>query len=242
VALWLDALARRQRLDRGGGSGQNESLGFYRDLLGRAAKWPDVQEGLLVAAAEHPSLALAWLETSRTDLAARQLARFVSDDVFLRRLNEDERRRLLLTWYAEGDRGKLAEFIRGHADWQAVAWPVRLRQWTDAGEFERAAREAADHYHISLALPTPGNEQDGDSSSEHEQADPVAAFNAYWHSGNTVAGRRLLDEATRNGVSQPVPAELWRLKAAESAQRADWVNAWASLRQCIRAIRGDEPL
>ena len=241
VALWLEALSRRQRMDRLSGVGLEASVGFYRDLLGRATKWPDVQRGLLSATADAPGFALASLEGARPELARIQFERFSKEPRFLDHLDADERRRFLLAWYAAGDRGTLGQFISGHEDFQKAAWPVRVRQWVDAREFERVVREAAGHYQISLVLPVPDQEGRSNEVPEDEAADPVAAFHAYWRGGNTLAARRVLTEAVANGAHPP-PPEIWRLQAADAAQNSDWNTAWKCLQQYIRALHNDEPL
>ena len=241
TALWLEAFSRQQHMDRVTGLAPAASFGFYRELLLRAAKRPDVQRGLLAAAGQHPALALIWLEGARPELVLDELERCSEDDGFLQKLNADERRRFLLAWYTAGDHESLTRFIDGHPDWQKAAWPVRLRQWVDARDFERAVHEAAGHYQISLALPAPGQERGSGGLAEQEKVDPVAAFNAYWMNGNTVAARRVLDEAIGDGADH-VPPEVWRLKAAVAAQKLDWAAAWQSLKQAIQTDRGDGSL
>jgi hypothetical protein len=241
VALWLEALTRRERLDRVSGAGPAATVSFYRDLLARAAKWAAVQQGLLVGAGDRPALTLAWLESARPELVHLQVERLAKEEGFLQRLNADERRRFLLAWYASGDREELSQFIGQHADWREAAWPVRLRRWVDGQDFERAVHETAERYQVSLALPAPGREADSAGALETEGADPVAVFNAYWRSGNTVAAHRVLDEAANSGA-QPVPPEVWRLQAAVAAQKPDWATAWVNLQRYIRADRGDQSL
>jgi O-antigen ligase len=241
VTLWLDALSRQERLDRMAGLGQKAGISFFQDLVGRAAKWPDVQQGLLAAVVSRPGFVLVWLESARPALVREQLERFSRDSAFLGQLDAGEQRRFLLAWYTRGDRAKLAQFIDGHPGWQEVAWPVRLQQWIDAQEFERAVQGAAQHYQISLALPAPSLDGSPGAAPPEEPADPVAAFSAYWRIGNSVAAARVLEQATGNGA-HPVPPEIWRLNAAVAAQKSNWAAAWQSLRQYIRAERADGPL
>jgi hypothetical protein len=240
VSLWLDALGRQQRVDRAGGVGAAAEVGFFRDLLARSAKWPDVQRGLLAGAEDRPVFALAWLESARPELVYEQVNRFAGDHGFVTGLDADERRRFLRVWYAVGDREKLAQFIAGHPSWEAAAWPIRLRHWIEAREFERAVHEAAAHYKIALTLPPPRPEDGTGGAPAQEPADAVAAFDAYWSSGNTVAARRILEEATAGGT-HPIPSEIWRLKAALAARDADWAAAWGGLGHLIGMDGSDIP-
>jgi hypothetical protein len=238
VALWLDALRRQQRLDRAGGPNSAADVGFVRDLLGFSAKWPDVQRGLLAGIEDRPAFALTWLESARPELVGEQVDRLAGADVFMARLDADQRRRFLLVWYAAGDREELTQFIDGHPDWGKAAWPIRLRQWVEAHDFERAVHEAASHYKIALTLPLPRAEDGTGGVPAPQPADPVAAFCAYWSDGNTVAARRILDEAAAGGT-QRVPPEIWRLKAAVAVRDANWAAAWGDLEHFIPVNGGD---
>ena len=239
TALWLDALFRRQRVERRAGRRQDAGLDFYRELLARATGWPGVQRGLLAAGNDHPAFALAWLEGARPELVAVPLSRFAKDPGFIEHLKADEQRRFLRVWYAAGDRAQLTAFIELHHDWQGATWPVLLRQWVDGRDFERAVHEVAAHYRISLVFPAPGQDNTVYGTTERERDDPVAAFLAYWQAGNTVAGRRLLDE-TANDQTHHVPPEIWRLKAADAAQQGNWSAAWQNLDRYLRSTRSDE--
>ena len=111
-----------------------------------------------------------------------------------------------------------------------AAWPVHIRSLVNSNKFEDAVHAVTDHYRMSLALPA---SVAGEPAEQAVPKDAVAAFDYYWRSGNGVTARRILDEAARQ--KPPVSAEIWRLKAAVSAQEGDWRNAWQNIEKYIRA-------
>ena len=97
----------------------------------------------------------------------------------------------------------------------------------DAGRFEEAIRGAALHYKIDLNLPAPGA-SDAEVRSG-DPANPIEAFDAAWKKGNTIAAKRILEEA-RVGQASP---EVWRLSAALAASEGQWKSAWQFLDRYI---------
>ena len=233
AALWLDALGRRQRIDQVQGRGQEPSIHFYRDLLDRAQQFPAVQRILESVASQGPAYALAWVEAVNPDIVREQLGQLTADANFPRRFSETQRRQFLRSWYAKGDRDALSRFVDNHPDWQAAAWPIHLQQIADAQHFEQAVDEAAEHYHVSLALPEPGS--DGVvSGNAPESGDTITMFEEYWRTGNTVAARRVLNDGPNTSQQTPIAADYWRLKAALAARDLAWAEAWQYLKRYVQ--------
>ena len=242
AALWLEALARQQRILVADGRRPEGALPFYQNLIERAAARPEVQTALWNASRQNVPEALLWLETANPTLVSASLAQLNTDESFLRRLDQGERKRFLLVWYAHGDRNALQRFVTGRPDWEAAVWPLRLRAMLDARQFEQAVRSVCQRDGISLTLPEPAPAErpaDENTVTGQDGDDVPAQFASYWRAGNTVAARRVVTEAvaSANGSRS---AELWRLKAALSAHYADWDSAWRALEQSIRLTRPDE--
>ena len=234
AALWLDALARRIRLARAAGEGDHgQFAGFFGELVHQAAAYPEVQKQLWSAVPRGAGFAFAWIENAVPSLARDGIGRLGADEPFLRGLDAAGQRRFLRDWYAQGDHTGLTAFVDAHPEWQAAAWPVRLRQLADLRQYERAVRDAASHYGISLALPEPSSAATAaPPTDEQESSDPVGAFTTYWQMGNTRSARRVVDEAA-NRATASSPAVVWQLKIALAAHDADWPLAWSSLQQEI---------
>ena len=240
--LWLDALARHQRILEACGRPPDDALGYYCDLLVRAAEQPDTQTDFWNATRQNPSYAFAWLAKAEPDLVREQFVRLATDDNFLRKLDEAAQRRFLLLWYDRGDRQAIGHFLNGRSDWQAAAWPVHMRTLVDARAFEQAFRELGQRAAVSLtlALSAPAeNVTSGAATMEETANNPAAAFVTYWQAGNTVTARRVLEESLASG-NGPSSAELWRLKAALAARDANWPVAWQALQEYIRLTRPSE--
>ena len=236
TSLWLEALERQRRIDQAQGTPPGITLGFYRDLLGRAKRYPAVRQTLGRIATRSPAYALAWLEGVNDAIAPADWDRLTSSPEFLRSFSEGERQRLLVIWNAKGDPDALARFVDDHPDWRAAAWPVHLQQLVDKRQFEAAVHEAAARYQVSLDLPTDTVNDDGAPApaAPPPEHDVLAAFAQYWREGNTIAARRVLAEAAQAPENSPLPAEYWRVRAALAAQDHAWDAAWEFLRRCLQ--------
>ncbi len=229
AALWIEALQRRERIDRQIHRGEQGTLALYENLLGRAANYPDLQRQLLTSFPSRPPFVMVGLERVAPAIAAEAIPRLASDTIFLKSLAEAERRRFLQAWYARGDREALLRFVADHPDWLGAAWPIQVRRLIDAEKFEEVTRAVADRYKISIILPPP--DSTGSEIRASDPAGPVELFNAAWRKGNTVTARRVLEEARAAAV---VPPEVWRLSAAWSARESKWRDAWQNLDRYLR--------
>jgi hypothetical protein len=190
---------------------------------------------LYIAYAKSSAFVLAALERMVPLLAMEELSRLSEESIFVQSLTESERRRFLHTWYARGDRERLFRFMEQHPDWEMAASQIQRRRLLDAGKFEEAIRVAVQHYKIDLNLPVLGTSdaevQPGDAAS------PIEAFTAAWKKGNTVAAKRILDEARAKQTSP----EIWRLSAAIAIQDAQWKSAWQFLDRYIAESHLEPP-
>ncbi|HZJ16752.1 MAG TPA: O-antigen ligase family protein [Chthoniobacteraceae bacterium] len=227
LGLWVEAIRDRERMDQRLRRGEAGALALSGDLIGRAAEHPDLQRDLYIASAKNPAFALAGLERVRPPFAAAELSRLSANTVFIQSLTEPERRQFLQTWYARGDREPLFRFVEEHPDWESASWQIQLRRLLDAGKFEEAIRGAALYYKIDLNLPAPGA-SDAEVRSV-DPANPIEAFDAAWKKGNTIAAKRILEEA-RVGQGSP---EVWRLSAGLAASEGQWKSAWQFLDRYI---------
>jgi hypothetical protein len=226
--LLREAIERRLRIDAARGTTGGD-VSLYRDFIRQiASREVALQAAFLIGFQERSDFALVWLETAGRDAAAWGVPRLAGDPKFLAKLDEAEKRRFLRLWYERGERAALFEFIAAHPEWTAAAWPVRMRQLIDAGSFEEAVKSVAQHHKISLELPPAGS---GGAGGAVDEANPAAAFDAYWRRGNVVAARRVLDEARRGKGSSD--REIWRLSAALAARDAQWQAAWQHLERCL---------
>jgi hypothetical protein len=125
--------------------------------------------------------------------------------------------------------------VEEHPDWEMAASQIQRRRLLDAGKFEEAIRVAVQHYRIDLNLPALGTSdaevQPGDA------ANPIEAFDAAWKKGNTVAAKRILEEARANQTSP----EVWRLSAAIAIREAQWKSAWQFLDRYIAESHLEPP-
>ncbi len=236
VALWLDALARRRRIDHATGRAQDDSLSYYSEILGRAAPFPEVWRKLIGEATHSPAYAFAWLDNAGPQIDPADWETLAKSTDLLNRFSEPQRQRFLLLWHGKGDRAALGRFMAEHPDWRTASWPVHLRQLTEAGQFETAAREAADRYKVSLELPA--SDPSAALAAPTDESDPARAFAQDWKDGNTIGARRVLAEADTNAAVSKT-AEFYRLKAALAVHDAKWPEAWASLRQAISTEHPD---
>ena len=227
--LWMEAIERRERIDRRQSARPRGALSLYRTFLIWTADHPQLQRQLLEAAASKGAdFRLIWVEAAAPALSGEEIARLATDSGFIASLDEPQRRRFLEAWYQRGDREALFPFIASHPVWEGSAWPVHVRALVDGGKFEEAVQAVVERYTISLALSA------GDSQKlefgDHD--DPVAAFHLYWEESNVVSARRILAEAR---AAKTVPLEVWRLSAALAAQERDWPAAWTALQGYLRA-------
>lgn len=238
ASLWLNSLARRTRNFEAGDPAEGTPAYFFGALVYRASKRPEVQRELWSAVSRGPEFAFAWLQYATPELAREGIGRLSADENFLHRLNATGQRRFLRVWYTRGDRDALTAFLDGRTDWQAAAWPVRLRRLVDAKQYEAAVHEAAGHYNMSLTLPEPvaGTGPAPALSDDQETGDPAGAFTAYWKAGNSKAAQRVLDQALGSAAPPATQrAELGRLNVALAMHDADWPTAWQRLEQEINA-------
>ena len=235
LALWIEAIERRERLDQRLGRGEGGAVALSGVLIGRAAEHPGLQRELYLASAKSSAFVLAGLERMAPSLARAELSRLSNESAFIGSLPETERRRFLQTWYARGDREQLFRFVEEHRDWETAALRIQLRRLLDAGKFEEAIRTAVQRYRIDLNLPVPGA-SDAEVQAGNP-ANPVEAFDAAWRRGNAIAAKRILEEA-RAGKSPP---EVWRLSAALAAREGQWKSAWQFLDRYIRESHLDPP-
>ena len=229
AALWLDALARRHRSDRAVGLFQDDGLGFYSDLLRRAASVPAVERKLVSEAIRSPAYAFAWLDNASAPIDPTDWNVLIASADLLKRFSEEERSRFLLIWYAKSDRSALARFLSAHPEWETASRPLRLRQLADSGQFEAAVRQAAGWYSISLELPAlnPATVP----VAVAEDADPARAFTQYWKEGNTISAHRVLAEAAN--VVTPKTAEFYKIETALAAHDARWPEAWVYIQKAV---------
>ena len=238
AALWLEALAREDRIERSRGAASDASLNLYRALLGRAASYPGLERDLFSVTARGPSFLLTWLDAVPPDIAREKLADIAARPALLSELSAPERRRFLWSYYTKGERADLTRFLDAHADWAEAARPLRVRLLVDARQFEQAVRAACADEGISMALPPEGTDPGSGPSGD----DPVSAFNREWGAGNSVGARRALNEPLDGSQTGTVAAEYWRLKLALAARDQAWPEAWEDLKRYLQTARPDKNL
>ncbi len=236
ASLWLDALERRQRIDRVRNAPADGGVDYYRDLLRRAKTLPAVQRALAGVATQSPAFALAWLDGVNPEIASEQLGLLASRAGLLSAFSQPERQRFLLGWYTKGNREAMLVFLSEHPEWTDAAWQTHVRQLVDSRRFEEAVHETANHYHVSLTLPGPGSTVS--AVDLLPPSDPtVEEFERYWRSGNTIAARRALSEAGGGTDAASVSPKYWWLRTAVAIQDSDWAQAW----QCLERYLAQKP-
>ena len=227
LALWIEAIESRERLDQRQGRDEGGAVALYGELIGRAAEHRDLQRNVYIARGKSSPFVLAGLERVAPSIAMAEFSRLAEESVFIQSLTEAERRRFLQTWYARGDREQLFRFVEEHPNLETAAWQIQLRRLLDAGKYEEAIRAAVQYYKIDVNLPILGP-----SDAEVRLVDPtnpIEAFDAAWKKGNTIAAKRILEEA-RAGRASP---EVWRLSAALAIRETEWKSAWQFLDRYI---------
>ena len=238
AALWREALARRERLDRAQGIGEEKSLELYGQMLSKATEFSELQQALLDWKWPQPAYVLPWLAQADAEVRRANIAHFSQDHEFHMRLDEAGKKRLLTILYEKGESGALNDLTNLPA-WQTASERIKIRQLQDQGRFEQLVRTLSGQYGIDLRLP---EEDTGNASrsvmTEQESSDPVVAFATYWRRGNQLSARRVLDEAAHQDAGRVVPQEVWRLKASLAAYDGSWPEAWQALATYLRQ-RGD---
>ena len=233
VTLWREAIERRERLDEK--ATQEGATAQFHEILRLAQPLPDVVRALQPLAERRSSWLLHWLVAAPPALASTVIDRMNAKPETLDALSEMERRRLLELWYRVGDREALFRFLDLHPDWKHASRAVRLRQIVDAQKWEEAVRFASEEYDVHFTLPDPS--KDELMARAQPTTDPLVEFHAAWKTGNLVAARRLLEEAT---TAKDAAAEVWRLRAALCVRDQQWQRAWENVRRYIQARRLDE--
>ena len=227
AAAWLEGIRRRHLLDQSQHFGDSAVVALYRDFLGQAAPFPEVQKQLLAASTHGPAFTLAWLEQALPELAAAEFPHSAGSI-----LTGPDRRRFLQLWYARGNREALFEWLASQPDWSRAAWPIAVHRLTDAGKFEEAVHKAAAQFDISLELPTSSSE-----SPPIADVGAASAFSTYWRKGNFVSARRILEEA--RAKPHPTDPEVWRLSAALCVREGQWQTAWQYVERYLREAHPD---
>ena len=241
ASLWLRSLDLQTRIARAAGESSDDAS-YYRMLINRAQFWPDVQRDLEQAAARSPEYALAWLDSIAPVVARESLDRLAGDGGLLEKFTPEQRRRWLVSWYAKGDRPALSRFLDAHQDWQAAAWPVHLQTLADSGHFEEAVQEAAEHYHIGLTLTAKSMPAAPGALAPTQPDDVVGTFYRYWDTGNIVAARSVLRDATSGSGGISTDPKAWQLAASVAAQDGAWQQAWGALKRYLQLTEPAETL
>ena len=239
--LWADALQRRRSIDRVAGTAGDGSTGALSGMMELAQGYPAAQEALFEPASQTPAHALAWLEGATAKVALEHFERLSDRPGFLGSLTDAQRQHFLLLWYSKGDRAGLARFVDDHPDWQTAAWPIHVRQLTDARRFEAAVREAAQHYQVSLAPAF--SLETGTAAGPASDGGDLQAYEHYQREGNTIAAKRVIEEAVdRMPDNSPEAAAYWRLRAALAARDQAWEPAWQALKHYLRLTHPEDAL
>lgn len=236
VAVWGEALRLQQEMDARWPRFQR-SENLYAKLIQDCAALPEVQRGLLALARGRPTYVISWITRAAREIVAPELPRLTADPELMLGIAPRERRFLLEQWYAHGDRAALFEFLSGRPDWQIIAAPLEWKRLADEGKYEEAVRGTARLHGVSLEMP-PVNRDDA-SAAPSVPPDPLADFRSAWNQENTVAARRMLEEARR---ARPAPPEAVRLLAAWAVRDGQWRNAWMLLEEYLRAAGIQAPL
>ncbi len=239
---WLEAWTLREKIDRAMGAPPGVGLDFYRQLFHRAEPFPAARHPLDRLATRSPAYALAWLQGTDRGVTAEDWGRLTASPEFLRDFSETERQQFLLLWYTNAGMDAVTRFVGEHPDWQAAAWRVRLREWTDKRQFETAVHEAAAHDQVPLELrlrpAPPAGTADPDPASEN----PLDAFARYWRGDNHITARRILQEAVQTAGAPPMSPEYWQTRLAVAVQDQDWKAAWEAMQNYLRLTHPAESL
>lgn len=232
-ALWVEALERRARIDRGESRTLNGSLGLFRELLAKADSIPALQARLLDASQIDHEFTFAWLDQAAQPLVVAEFPKIAGDTAFVPSLVETERHRFLQTWYRRGDREQLFTWLAGQPEWQKTARPIALRRLADVGKFSEAVQTAAEQFGFKLDLAEPGGGEREAPAVAPEN--PRDAFDHYWRIGNVVTARRILEDARAD--ASRIDPEIWRLSAAVSVRDGRWEAAWGQVERYLSATQ-----
>jgi hypothetical protein len=209
-------------------------------LVYRARQYPAVQRALGSIATRSPAYALAWLKGVGGEIPPEDWSRLTAQPDLMQGFSESARRQFLVLWYEKGDHAALFRFVDDHPGWRAAAWPIHLRQLIDSRQFEAAVRESAAHYQVSLNLPPANTGAPGSDAAPEPADETLADFDRYWREGNTIAARRVLEEAAQATGKPPPAPECWRLRAAWAVQDLAWQKAWESLKRYLQQTHPTE--
>ena len=235
--LWLEAIDRQSRIDRVQGASSGLLPNYYRELVVRAKEWPAVQGELSGAIDRGPDFLLAWLETASPALVREKLPAISTRFTLLKTLNAAQREKFLFQWYAKGDRTDLARFLESEPTWQESAWLVHLYELAAARQFESLVRAAAEHYRVSLALPSRALPSDAVVTNDIR----ITRFSELWTIGNTAEARLALNDSGHSVLPADL-AEYWRLETALAAYDHEWLLAWENLKTGLRVAHSADPL
>lgn len=217
AVLWGEALRKSLAIERGGGYARPVEL--YESLLSQSRQFPGLTEALGGFASLSPELRLVWISRGPKG----SVAGAVEDEGFLASLDEQGRRRFLMSWWMKDDRDALEAFLQANPSWEPEAWPVRVRHMVSRKDFRGAVEAVVSRYGIELSLPG----VDAAGPEPRELAERAAYYLA---KGNPVSARRIVSES-----AQAKDPEGLRLQCALAVESGDWPGAWKALEGYLRA-------
>ena len=227
ATLWEVALRRQLLLDHLPSSPIARSSELFQQILSLSAS---AQSPLLLArmpslSALDPKLRLIWLFHPACDPSLIAVA--VQDSDFMERFSDKERGRLIQHWYERGNLAQVQSFLESHPQYSRAAVSTRAAILASSGNHEAASQLLSEIFGIPDMKNTAAAPSLIRTPENDVPAEPLAAAKYYFVLGNTIAARRLLDEALGKGDQNHAEALLLRARLA--VRSGEWRNAYESL-------------
>ena len=223
--LLKEALVRQLFLDHLPTSPIARSSEMLQEILASSAHSPQLLERMPELSILDPKLQLVWLfnpACSPTLIAAS-----VRDASFMDKLDAKVQGRLIQRWYERGDKPEVESFLETHQSYSRAAILTRAAITASSGNYEAACQLLSDDFALDV-IQRDGSDVSTIRSPERDvPLEPLAAAKYYFELGNTVAARRLIEEAMKRGDGKQ--KDIFFLKTRLNVRAQNWREAYESL-------------
>ena len=154
TAMTMEEFGRQSRIDRVEERGLKEDLRWYRGLVLQNAAQPDAQRYLLAMTRPDERFENIWAHAAEPALAQTRVDRIAEDQAWVAARGSGALRPDWNFALESAEPAAPAETgAAGAPEWEAGAWPVRVRQCVYAGKYEQAVKMLTERYGISLDGP-----------------------------------------------------------------------------------------
>ena len=228
--LLKEAIVRQLFLDHLPTSPMARSTEMLQDILAASARSPQLLERMPELSMLDPKLQLVWLfnpACSPTVIAAS-----VKDASFMDTLDARMQGRLIQRWYERVGKAEVEAFLETHQSYSRAAIATRAAITASSGNHEAACQLLSDAFALGVTQRDVSDSSMIHSPESHVPPEPLAAAKYYFERGNTVAARRLLEEAMKKGDGRQ--EDMFFLKTRLNVRAGNWKDAYESLLGYLR--------